>query len=79
MVRTGGVPERRADAAIALLDQFLVGEALVHAVAEVASRPCMEILREGLGQPVCQRLDNDGGVVVVGLHILGGHLVGSEA
>src|SRR5918993_5369162 len=58
------VAERRADAAVALLDQLLARRLRVGLVP-LAPRPQMEPLGERLGETVRERLDHDRAVVVV--------------
>ena len=60
-----GIAERRPDAAILLGDQIVVRELLGAAVAEITPRLRVQVLGKRLGQPIGQRLDDDGGVVVV--------------
>ena len=65
VVGAGRVAEGRADAAVGLGDQVLVGEVLVGLVAPLAPHAGVEHLGERLGQPVGERLDHDRRVVVV--------------
>ena len=65
VVGAGRVAEGGPDAAVALGDQVLAAQLLVRAVAPVAPRTLVEALGEGLGQPIAERLHQDGVVVVV--------------
>ncbi len=78
MVGAGGIAERRADAAVLLGDQLFEREVLARRVAPFASRPAVQPLGEGLGQPVGQGLDHDR-VVVVELGLEAAHdRIGAE-
>ena len=60
------IARRRADAAVFLADQVLVGEGLVRRVApELLAHALVHALGEGLGDAVGQRLDQDRAVIVV--------------
>ena len=66
VVGAGGIARRRADAAILLAHQLLVGERLVGRVApDRLAHALVQALGEGLGQAVGQRLQQDVGIVVV--------------
>ena len=56
MVGAGRVAGGGADAAVPLVDQVVLGQALVPAVAPVAAGALVQQLGEGLGQPVGQAL-----------------------
>ena len=64
VVGAGRVAERGPDPAVALGDQLLARELLAGRVP-LAPRPLVELLGEGLGEPVGERLDHDRAVVVV--------------
>ena len=67
VVRAGRVAGRRADALVGLGDERVVVQRLVRRVApQLAPHQLVEPLREGLGQPVGERREQDGRVVVVG-------------
>ena len=63
---TGRIAGRRADAAIGLVDQRVVVERLVAAVApEFLAHALVQALGEGFGESVGQRLQQDRVVIVV--------------
>jgi hypothetical protein len=64
VIGAGGVAEGGADAAELLVDELGRRERLGRAVAPVPPRALVEELREGLRQPIGERLDQDRGVVV---------------
>ncbi len=64
MVGAGGIAERGADPTIVLGDQVLVREPLA-LVAPRVPRDFVEVFREGLREPVGERLDHDRAVVVL--------------
>src|SRR5215471_906299 len=58
---------RGTDAAVALADQLGVAERLLRGIGpELLAHPLVQALGEGFCQPVRQRLDHDGGIIVVG-------------
>jgi hypothetical protein len=68
VIRAGGISRRRADAAILLGDQLVVGEPLLGRVTpELAAHAQMQRLCRSLRQPIRQRLEQDVVVVVMGL------------
>ena len=67
MVGLRRIAGRRADAAVFLGDQLVAAERLVAGVApEFPAHALMQPLGEGFGQTVGQRLDQNGGIIVVG-------------
>src|SRR5579872_6971961 len=76
VVGAGGVAERGTDAAKALRDEVAGRERLVR---RVPLAPCLRVqpLRERLGEPVGERLDDDRAVVVVLRCVPCGELVGA--
>ncbi len=79
VVRAGGVTEGRADAAVALGHEVLLGEILVGTVAPLAPHPSVHHLGERLGQPVGEGLDHDRRVVVEEALVRLGEVVGPDA
>src|SRR5215831_13283205 len=66
VIRAGGVAWRRADAAVFLAYQLLVGEGLVCRVTpQLAPHALVEVLGGGFRESIGERLEHDGGVVVV--------------
>ena len=65
VIRTGGVAEGGPDSTIALGDKVLVRQVFVASVAPIASRAGMKILRERFSEPIGERLDHDGVIVVM--------------
>src|SRR5438874_1877356 len=66
VIRARRVAGRRADAAILLAQQLLVGERLGGGVApQLAPHPLVEVLGGGFRQAIGQRLEHDARVVVV--------------
>ena len=61
-----GIAGRRADAAIGLGDQLVVGEILVRRIApELLAHALVQALGKGFGETVGQRAQQDGGVIVL--------------
>ena len=80
MVRAGGVAGGRADTTIAFLDQVLVGHLFIGGITpEFLAHPFVHALGKGFGQPVCQGLDHNGAVVIVGVFELSGQFVDADA
>ncbi len=68
VIRARGIARRGADALIVLVDDRAVVEVLVGRVApEVAADTLVEPLGERFGEPVRERFEQDGAVVVTGL------------
>ena len=76
VVGTGRIAQRRPDAAEPLGVQLLDGRVGVRLVPGRAGLE-VEVFGERLGQPVGQRLDHDGPVVVAGLLVAPGELLGA--
>src|SRR5690606_20282219 len=65
MVGLRGVAGGGSDAAVLFVDELLVCEVFLPAVAPLAASPLVEVLGKGLRQPVGDRLDHDRVVIVV--------------
>ena len=52
VIRAGRIARRRPDAAILLVDQLLVAQALLAAVAPLVAHALVQAFGKGLGQPV---------------------------
>jgi len=62
----GGVAGRGADALVFFRNQLVIAERFLAGVApELAAHPQVQVLGEGFGQTVAQRLEQDRGIVVV--------------
>jgi hypothetical protein len=76
MVGAGRIAGRRADAAILLLDQRLVGELLALGIAPQGCADMeVEPLGEGLGEAVGERLEQDV-LIIVGFGLEAGKMFG---
>ena len=64
MIRTGRIPGRRTDPAVALLDQIFDGQILRDPEAHEPAHLAVEQLGQSLGKTIGEGLDDDGGVVV---------------
>ena len=66
MIGTGRIAGRGADAAIVFGNQVVVAQRLIRRVApELLTHPLVQPLGEGFRQPVGQRLQQDGAVIVM--------------
>ena len=65
VVGAGRIAGRGPNAAILFGDQVFLGEVLGRAISPVAAGALVQELGERLGQPIGERLDHDGVVIVV--------------
>ena len=79
VVRAGGVPRGGADALVFFPDEVLVAQRFPGAVSPFLAHPLMQAFGKGLRQPVGERLDHDGGVIIVLGFKRAGPLIGPGA
>ena len=66
MIRAGRVARRGADAGVLLGNAFVIGECFLPGVSpQIGAHTLVQAFGKGLGQPVCQRLEQNGRIVVV--------------
>src|SRR5665213_158754 len=80
VIRLGGIAGRGTDAAIFFGNHLVAAKRLIARIApEILANALVQTLRKSLGQPVGQRLDHDGGVIVIGALETVGDLVLTDA
>ena len=77
MIRTGGIPEARSNAAVALVEEVFGGRPRI-GDAPLLAGAGVQICRERLGEPVGERLRQNGVVIVVRAFELVREFVGAD-